>query len=422
MKYDELSDASSKYYAVLIDFVKDFIKQHPTWDEIEALEDSDNYICIDYRTLEVSLKNESELERDEYEHNHWLRYKHMVTGDMWMFVFRDSKSMRPNYEELQDIAMGAVERYCGYNGIKDYWSLPQYLLPTEEELRKKEEQERLYREKKEKIRLEKERIKAEHAFRSDATPVLLIIPDVHGRPFWKDAVERHPNIPVIFLGDYLDPYNNYIESFSSEQAITGLKQILEYKRKHKNRVILLLGNHDLHYLCDIDCSRKDFDRRDEILELFEKNINDFIIAENIKVEGTTYLFSHAGILPGWLDLRFPDVAKDDIDAICMNINERYHSDKDFLVQLVNDASHYRGGSIKFGSPVWADVMEHEENRPYTDKPKDYPYALPGNVHQIFGHSQQDEDPIYRPHFSCLDCRRAFLLTDKGVIMELENNI
>lgn len=35
---------------------------------------------------------------------------------------------------------------------------------------------------------------------------VLIIPDVHGRPFWKDAVQRYPDTDTIFLGDYHDPY------------------------------------------------------------------------------------------------------------------------------------------------------------------------------------------------------------------------
>ena len=39
---------------------------------------------------------------------------------------------------------------------------------------------------------------------------LTIIPDVHGRPFWrdavKDAVKDVADTPVVFLGDYLDPY------------------------------------------------------------------------------------------------------------------------------------------------------------------------------------------------------------------------
>ena len=35
---------------------------------------------------------------------------------------------------------------------------------------------------------------------------LTIIPDVHGRPFWRDAVKDVAETPVVFLGDYLDPY------------------------------------------------------------------------------------------------------------------------------------------------------------------------------------------------------------------------
>lgn len=33
---------------------------------------------------------------------------------------------------------------------------------------------------------------------------ILIIPDVHGRTFWKDAVNRESWGTIIFLGDYLD--------------------------------------------------------------------------------------------------------------------------------------------------------------------------------------------------------------------------
>ena len=35
---------------------------------------------------------------------------------------------------------------------------------------------------------------------------ILVIPDVHGRSFWKNAVAQNTDIPIIFLGDYLDPY------------------------------------------------------------------------------------------------------------------------------------------------------------------------------------------------------------------------
>jgi predicted phosphodiesterase len=41
----------------------------------------------------------------------------------------------------------------------------------------------------------------------------LIIPDCHGRKFWRQAIANNiGNVDkVIFLGDYLDPYQNEIE-------------------------------------------------------------------------------------------------------------------------------------------------------------------------------------------------------------------
>ena len=75
---------------------------------------------------------------------------------------------------------------------------------------------------------------------------LTIIPDVHGRPFWRDAVKDVEVTPVIFLGDYLDPYPQDIVTW--EDAIQGLNDIIELKKKNPERVTLLLGNHDVHYL------------------------------------------------------------------------------------------------------------------------------------------------------------------------------
>lgn len=80
-----------------------------------------------------------------------------------------------------------------------------------------------------------------------ADNALLIIPDVHGRKFWKEAVEKHPNLPTIFLGDYHDPYP--YERISREASLANFKEILDYARSHDN-VTLLLGNHDFQYIFD----------------------------------------------------------------------------------------------------------------------------------------------------------------------------
>ena len=72
-----------------------------------------------------------------------------------------------------------------------------------------------------------------------------------------------------------------------------------------------------------------------------------------------------------------------------------------------DISASRWGYAKYPSPVWADVSDHQ----YTQK------GIP-NVYQVFGHTQQDSDPIIAEQYACLDCRRAFLLTSSGNIVEI----
>lgn len=66
---------------------------------------------------------------------------------------------------------------------------------------------------------------------------LIIIPDVHGRDFWRKAAEDNPDAEFIFLGDYLDPYD--FEAISEEEAFHGLEDILRFKEENPDRVTLL---------------------------------------------------------------------------------------------------------------------------------------------------------------------------------------
>lgn len=72
---------------------------------------------------------------------------------------------------------------------------------------------------------------------------ILILPDIHGRPFWKKAVEKYKNEvdKIVFLGDYLDPY--VWEGITRKNAIRNFEEIIDYKINNKDKVVLLLGNH-----------------------------------------------------------------------------------------------------------------------------------------------------------------------------------
>ena len=57
-------------------------------------------------------------------------------------------------------------------------------------------------------------------------PEVLIFPDIHGRQFWKEAIKKfpkdqYPNLKIIFLGDYLDPYG--YEGILCKDAIENFK-------------------------------------------------------------------------------------------------------------------------------------------------------------------------------------------------------
>lgn len=66
---------------------------------------------------------------------------------------------------------------------------------------------------------------------------ILVLGDIHGRTIWKDIVNKEDPDLTIFLGDYCTTHDN----ISSEDQISNLKEILQYKKD--NNVILLRGNH-----------------------------------------------------------------------------------------------------------------------------------------------------------------------------------
>jgi predicted phosphodiesterase len=57
---------------------------------------------------------------------------------------------------------------------------------------------------------------------------ILIIPDIHGRTFWKETIEKHKDEvdKIIFLGDYLDPYP--WENITRKDAIRNLEEIINF--------------------------------------------------------------------------------------------------------------------------------------------------------------------------------------------------
>ena len=222
---------------------------------------------------------------------------------------------------------------------------------------------------------------------------LVIIPDVHGRPFWREAARLRPAAWVVFLGDYLDPYPD--EGITGEEAFKGLLDIIDLKKRNPDKVTLLWGNHDLHYMYpEMMGSRYDFANAERNARLFHDNQTLFKMAYETVTGGRRFLFSHAGVGMGWIRQSFPGLAPEELTADLFNDLVGYPR----FMEALGAVSCYRCGDKPWGSMVWADVQEqgYEENQ------------LPGVV-QVFGHSRVAMPFNFENRIYCLDCRRCFRL-------------
>lgn len=234
---------------------------------------------------------------------------------------------------------------------------------------------------------------------------ITIIPDVHGRGFWKYAVKGKEEQPIIFLGDYLDPYPQ--EDIDSETAFEEFQAIVEFKKAHDGNVTLLLGNHDLQYISrGNEASRYDSYRAFTFHDFFEDNADLFHMAYQCEDSaGRQYLLTHAGVHPGWVKAH-PEVfrsfpKKSDNLAGYLNNLASAPETKEGFNRILRDVSYVRMGWHEYGSMVWADVEEYAKAAP-----------LFPDLFQVFGHTQLMNQIITRD-YACLDCHAGFTLDREG---------
>ena len=71
---------------------------------------------------------------------------------------------------------------------------------------------------------------------------IFIIPDLHGRTFWKEPCNNWEG-KIIFLGDYHDPYGDWINGEPNlNDSIKNLRELSSFVSDN-DMVTCLLGNH-----------------------------------------------------------------------------------------------------------------------------------------------------------------------------------
>lgn len=218
---------------------------------------------------------------------------------------------------------------------------------------------------------------------------ILIIPDVHGRNFWKESCNNWEG-KIVFLGDYHDPYGEYVDGEPDKsESLTNLKELVVFvkNKRHTSDIICLLGNHELPYFNGNGKCRFDYWKQKEVKELINSlSPQLYYIYEDLTPEvPNKYLFSHAGVTKNWLGCN--NLELKDLD----NIDITNPSPLDQI-------SYSRGGYNKYGSCVWNDLNDFQLQTPY----KDY--------YQIFGHTWGGRTkPLITDKYAMLDCCKPFVL-------------
>ena len=139
----------------------------------------------------------------------------------------------------------------------------------------------------------------------------IVLGDIHGRGIWQLIVQRENPDRVIFIGDYWDSFE-----IPFLDQMYNFKQIVHYARTSDKEVILLTGNHDVHYQRWAIEARENYSgfqaiHANDICQ--ELQLNEDIMQMAYKMDN--FLFTHAGVTKTWLKLMEIENDENMVDAI-----------------------------------------------------------------------------------------------------------
>lgn len=234
----------------------------------------------------------------------------------------------------------------------------------------------------------------------------LVVSDLHSRPFYKSLLSNTED-KIIFLGDYGDPYS--YEGYDDDDTIETMYDIFSFAQDNPDRVVLLIGNHDIYYYKGVrGNARYNWALARQLEQIYQEFKDLFKVA--YWDEETQTMFTHAGINKKWWDSLelpidwTPKQIQDYLNNLLLTGDGEYNS--------LYEISRYRGGWNWNGSCIWADVHEHlvlKQNE-----------CMP--FKQIFGHSQLEKTGnfIHQDNWWMCDSRAIFEYD--GETLKLYNNV
>lgn len=223
---------------------------------------------------------------------------------------------------------------------------------------------------------------------------IIALGDTHGRNDWKE-ISKNNMLDVdkfIFIGDYFDSF--YIPF---AEQMKNFKEILGFKKKFPDIVVLLIGNHDYHY---ISPNTQYSGYQDEHAQEIGDALNDAIEAGQMQMctldDG--FLFSHAGVTKTWAE-----TAHIDLKNIEGSINKCFMFTQQMFKFMDYEGADNSGDNV-YQSPIWVRPKSLLED------------GIEGFV-QVVGHTQHKE-------ITSLENRVIFIdtLYQSGEYLEIKDGV
>jgi hypothetical protein len=196
-----------------------------------------------------------------------------------------------------------------------------------------------------------------------------------------------------------------------QDTLSNFNEIVELKRQNPDKVVLLLGNHDMHYRNSQFCKYAKSTRYDgihshKLNELFNgDNYKLFQLCYCVENNGRRIIFTHAGITKFWAEMcgvTYDDNIQDAIN----NLEESAEG----IGKLAVIGRERTWLGEKTGSPIWCDLREFVSDE-----------TIDANAFQIFGHSRLKTGVCASTkEFACIDSRTAFILSDKNKLKKVKD--
>ena len=192
----------------------------------------------------------------------------------------------------------------------------------------------------------------------------VILGDTHGRDCWKQIVASESPDRVIFIGDYFDSFDN-----TAVEQMHNFQEIIDWKQSGQSEVIMLIGNHDYHYMRGVTQYYSGYQSgaRPAIEQLLYENKNHMQMAYGMN----GCIFSHAGVSSDWLKIHGYDNESNLIDWI----NDMWK----YKPNVFGFAGRDPYGDSNISSPIW--IRPHSLQKANRDTLRD-------QFIQVVGHTTQ----------------------------------